>query len=149
MFKGKVYMYSNINGKEEKLEREFDNPQDFQSFAGQVPAFQMLNRMPMFGLDGWNSLHNYLEDFLDKKLGLDYQSPDDQQSLIDLNKYEQALEEIEYNKTHKDARAKQLKTTLQKLKEYKKTFKEEHRDDFIGQIDEDIKKAEEELKKLE
>ena len=75
----------------------------------------------MFGLDGWNSLHNYLEDFLDKKLGLDYQSPDDQQSLIDLNKYEQALEEIEYNKTHKDARAKQLKTTLQKLKEYKKT----------------------------
>lgn len=149
MFKGKVYMYSNINGKEEKLEREFDNPQEFRSFASQVPAFQMFTRLPRFGLDGRNNLHNYLEDFLERRLGLDYQSPEPQQAIVNLAPYEDALAQIAYQKSHKDEYAKQLKTSLQKLKEYKKTFKEEHRDDLIVQIDEDIKKTEEELKKLE
>jgi hypothetical protein len=68
MFKGKVYMYSNINGREEKLEREFDNPQEFQSFAGQMPAVQLLNRFPSFGRDGFNSIHNYFENLLDRRL---------------------------------------------------------------------------------
>lgn len=138
-----------MNGKEEKLEREFDNPQDFRSFASQVPAFQTLTRLPTFGLDGRNSLHNYLEDFLERKLGLDYQAADPEQSLVNMAPYEDALEQIAYQKSHKEEYSKHLKTTLQKLKEYKKTFKEEQRDDLIGQIDEDIKKTEEELKKLE
>ena len=68
MFKGKVYMYSNMNGREEKLEREFDNPQEFQSFAKQIPAFQMLNRVPLFGLDVRDTFHTYFENLLDKRL---------------------------------------------------------------------------------
>ncbi len=142
-------MYSNINGREEKLEREFDNPQEFQSFAGQMPAVQLLNRFPSFGRDGFTSIHNYFENLLDRRLWLGYQEPENQQSLVDLNKYEDAIQQIEYQKAHKDEHTKQLKATLQKLKDYKKTFKEEHREDMMGQLDEDIKKIEEELKKSE
>ncbi|MBO7094777.1 hypothetical protein IKI14_04230 [bacterium] len=32
MFKGKVYVYRNNNGKEEEFEKEFDNPQEFNNF---------------------------------------------------------------------------------------------------------------------
>lgn len=142
-------MYSNVNGREEKLEREFDNPQEFQSFAGQVPAFQLFNRLPSFGWDGFNSLHNYFENLLDRKLGLSYEPTQQQESLVDLHKYEDALEQIEYQRAHKDEHLKQLKATLQKLKDYKKKFKEEQREDMIGQLDEDIKKIEEELKRSE
>ena len=142
-------MYSNINGREEKLEREFDNPQEFQSFAGQMPAFQLLNRFPSFGRDGLNSIHNYFENLLDRRLWLGYQDAEQPQALVDLNKYEDAIQQIEYQKAHKDEHTKQLKATLQKLKDYKKKFKEENREDMLGQLDEDIKKIEEELKKSE
>lgn len=150
MFKGKVYMYSNINGREEKLEREFDNPQEFHSFAKQTPAFQMRNNIPFLWLGGWDNFHNYLDNFLDQRLGLGHQeSYENTSSLVDLDKYEKTLEEIEYQKVHKDEHTKQLKSTLQKLKEYKKKFKEENREDMMANIDEDIKKIEEELKKNE
>lgn len=142
-------MWSNMNGREEKLEREFDNPQDFQSFTKQIPAFQMLNRVPFFGLDARDNFHNYFENLLDKRLGFDDQSPNDAQVLVDLNKYENALEEIEYQKSHKEEHQKHLKANLQKLKDYKKRFKEENKEDMVLQIDEDIKKIEEELKKTE
>lgn len=142
-------MYSNINGKEEKLEREFDNPQAFQSFAEQMPAFQVLNRFPSLGRDGFTSIQNYFENLLDRRLWLGYQDSDQQQSLVDLDKYEDAIQQIEYQKAHKDEHTKQLKATLQRLKDYKKKFKEENREDMIGQLDDDIKKIEEELKKSE
>jgi hypothetical protein len=32
MFKGKVYVYKNNNGKVEEFEKEFDNLQDFLNF---------------------------------------------------------------------------------------------------------------------
>ena len=142
-------MYSNVNGREEKLEREFDNPQDFQSFAGQVPAFQIFNRLPSFGRDGITSLHNYFENLLDRRLGLGYQEQEPTDSLVDLHKYEDALQHIDYQKAHKEEHVKQLKTTLQKLKDYKKKFKEEQRDDIISQLDADIQRIEDELKKSE
>jgi len=70
MFKGKVYMYSNVNGREEKLEREFDNPQDFQSFAQQMPAFSLWKTSPLLSLDGRSNFHEYVEHLLDRRLGL-------------------------------------------------------------------------------
>ena len=142
-------MYSNMNGREEKLEREFDNPQEFQSFAKQIPAFQMLNRVPLFGLDVRDTFHTYFENLLDKRLWVDYQPQSESHGLVDLNKYEDALAQIEYEKVHKDDHQKQLKSSLQKLKDYKKRFKEEQKEDMIIQIDEDIKKIEEELKNNE
>lgn len=85
---------------------------------------------------------------MEKKLWLEHYDQDTPSSLVDLNKYEKTLEEIEYQKAHKDEHIKWLKITLQKLKDYKKRFKEEEREDMLTTIEEDIKKVEEELKAL-
>lgn len=148
MFKGKVYMYINVNGKEEKLEREFDNPQDFQFFAKQMPSFSIGIGSHPLGLNGWGNINDYFDYLLDKKMG--GQSSIAKQEmpwLVNMDKYEQALEELEYQKTHKEEHLKELKATMKKLKDYKKKFTEEGKEDLITQIDEDIKKIEEEIEK--
>jgi hypothetical protein len=160
MFKGKVYVYKNINWKEEKIEREFDNPQEFQSFAKTnnvwwLERFADRLTSPMLWLWEWANLQNYFDNLIDRRLWLNYKNWDDENqdnyvewSLIDLNKYEQELEKIEYQKQHKDESLKLLKNSLHKLKEYKKRFKDEWREDIIESIDSDIKKVEEEIAKL-
>jgi len=154
MFKGRVYVYKNINWKEEKIEREFDNPQDFQSFA-KTNNVLWLDRFtsPLLWLGDWANLQNYFDSLVDRKLWLtydgDYNNDYGEQSIVDLDKYEQELEKIEYQKQHKDDNLKSLKSSLQKLKDYKKKFKEEAREDIIQQIDIDIKKIEEEILKID
>lgn len=160
MFKGKVYVYKNINWKEEKIEREFDNPQDFQSFAKTnnvlwLESFTNTLVSPMLWLGDWVNLQSYFDNLIDKRFWLTYNWDEYDQknyvgwNLVDLNKYEEELEKIEYQKQHKDENLKSLKNSLQKLKEYKSRFKDEGRGDLIEDIDSDIKKIEEEIKNLD
>lgn len=160
MFKGKVYVYKNINWKEGKIEREFDNPQEFQSFAKTnniwwLERFTNTLTSPMLWLWEWANLQNYFDNLIDRRLWLNYNWDGEDQdnyvewSLVDLNKYEQELEKIEYQRQHKDENLKSLKNSLHKLKEYKKRFKDEWREDMIENIDSDIKKVEEEIAKLD
>ena len=160
MFKGKVYVYKNINWKEEKIEREFDNPQEFQSFAKTnniwwLERFTNTLTSPMLWLWEWANLQNYFDNLIDRRLWLNYNWDDEDQdnyvewNFVDLNKYEQELEKIEYQRQHKDENLKSLKNSLHKLKEYKKRFKDEWREDMIENIDSDIKKIEEEIAKLD
>jgi hypothetical protein len=72
MFKGKIYIYKNLNGREEKIEREFDNAHDFQSFARDHDVGFRPFHTPMLGLGDWANLQNYFDMLVDKKLGLSY-----------------------------------------------------------------------------
>lgn len=152
MFKGRVYVYKNINWKEEKIEREFDNPHDFHSFA-KTNNVLWLDKFtsPMLWLGDRANLQNYFDNLVDRKLWLTYDGDYDygEQPIVDLNKYEQELEKIEYQKQHKDDNLKLLKNNLNTLKDYKKKFKDEAREDIVEQIDADIKKIEEEIKKID
>lgn len=147
MFKAKVYQYSNINGKENKIEREFDNEQDYQNFI------QNNENQSMFGFNWWSlrEFNKYLDDFFDRKLGYDFwetenELPYFENSPVDLSKYEQELRKIENDKKAKEAKKNQLESTLSKLREYRKKFKEEWKDDLVKNIDSDISKVQEELK---
>ena len=153
MFKWKIYVYKNVNGKEEKIEREFDNPKDFQAFAQQNDVLQYEDmQMPRLWLWDRVNLNNYFEDLIDRRLGIPVfegaEEPALANSVVDLDKYEEELQKIEYQKQHKDEHTKALKSTLQKLKDYKKQFKSEGRDDMVKQIDDDIKKVEAEIASL-
>ncbi len=156
MFKGKVCVYKNINWKEEKIEREFDNPNDFQSFAN-TNAVWWLDSLasPMLWLGDWANLQTYFDSLIDRRFWLSYDWEDDYQEsfehwwFVDLRKYEDELEKIEYQKQHKDDHLKLLKDDLHKLKEYKKKFKDEGRDDVVENIDFDIKNIEQEIKSLD
>ena len=152
MFKGKVYVYRNNNWKEEEFEKEFDNPQEFNNFRKtyRQPEFEG----PFMWLWDRAHLQNYFNNLIDRRFGLG--SPDeaieDKKSLpngIDLDAYEDELQKIEYNKAHKAEEIQTLKDTLNKLKDYKKRFKAEGRDDMVEKIDKDIATTQEKLDALE
>lgn len=153
MFKGKIYIYKNLDGREEKIEREFDNANDFQSFAREHDVGFRPFRMPMLWLWEWANLQHYFDAIVDRKLWLAYNDDGEstlqkENTIVDLDKYDQELKKIEYQKQHKEETLTTLKDTLHKLKEYKKRFKENGQDTMIEQLDIDIKKVEEEIEKL-
>jgi len=151
MFKWKVYVYRNNNGKEEEFEKEFDNPQEFNNFrkSYRQPEFEG----PFMGLGDRAHLQNYFNNLIDSRFWLGTKSePEEKMSLpnwINLDEYENELQKIEYNKAHKAEEIQELKDTLTKLKDYKKRFKAEWRDDMIEKIDKDIATVQEKLDSLE
>ena len=152
MFKGKVYVYRNNNGKEEEFEKEFDNPQEFNNFrkSYRQPEFEG----PFMGLGDRAHLQNYFNNLIDRRFWLESipEPQQEQKSLpdwINLDEYEQELQKIEYNKAHKAEEIQELEDTLTKLKDYKKRFKAEWRDDMIEKIDKDISTVQEKLDSLE
>ena len=152
MFKWKVYIYRNNNGKEEEFEKEFDNPQEFNNFrkSYRQPEFEG----PFMGLGDRAHLQNYFNDLIDRRFWLESipEPQQEQKSLpdwINLDEYEQELQKIEYDKAHKAEEIQELKDTLTKLKDYKKRFKAEWRDDMIEKLDKDIATVQEKLDSLE
>ena len=152
MFKWKVYIYRNNNGKEEEFEKEFDNPQEFNNFrkSYRQPEFEG----PFMGLGDRAHLQNYFNNLIDRRFWLESipEPQQEQKSLpdwINLDEYEQELQKIEYDKAHKAEEIQELKDTLTKLKDYKKRFKAEWRDDMIEKIDKDIATVQEKLDSLE
>ena len=151
MFKWKVYVYRNNNWKEEEFEKEFDNPQEFNNFrkSYRQPEFEG----PFMGLGDRAHLQNYFNNLIDSRFWLGTKfDPEEKMSLpnwINLDEYENELQKIEYNKAHKAEEIQGLKDTLAKLKDYKKRFKSEWRDDMIEKIDKDIATVQEKLDSLE
>ena len=151
MFKGKVYVYRNNNGKEEEFEKEFDNPQEFNNF-------RKTYRQPEFGgpfMWLWDRAHlqNYFNSLIDRRFWLETmeetEEPKYLPNWVNHDKYEDELQKIEYKKAHKAEKLQELKDTLAKLKEYKKKFKAEGRDDMIEEIDKDIDSIQKELDEIE
>jgi hypothetical protein len=69
MFKGKIYLYKNSDGKEEKVEKEFDNKDEFNEYIEKNPELKKLEsefemiRFPK----SFNEIREFFNDF-DKKL---------------------------------------------------------------------------------
>lgn len=150
MFKAKVFHYSNVNWKENKFEKEFDNEREYQEYI-------RWEENTMFSSDWWNvmNFNKYLDDFFNRKIlwfsNLPLKEDSNSQldnSIVDISKYEEELQKIEYDKKNKESRKRQLEGALFKLKDYKKRFKDEWREDMIGKIDEDIKRIDAEIKAL-
>ena len=152
MFKWKVYVYRNNNGKEEEFEKEFDNPQEFNNFRKtyRQPEFEG----PFMGLWDWAHLQNYFNNLIDRRFWL-WAMPDTEEehkslpNWVNLDEYEDELQKIEYSKAHKAEKLQELKDTLAKLKDYKKRFKAEGRDDMVEKIDKDIDSTQKALDEIE
>ena len=164
-FKGKVYVYRNNNGHEEEFEKEFDTPEEFNRFNQQYHQPELTG--PFMGLGDWANLQNFFNDLIDQRFGLGYYDEpcecdeccDDEtceshqkEELpygIDMNKYENEMKKIEYQKAHKSEEIQKIKKTLEQLEDYKKKFKSEGRDDMVKDLDNDIKKLQKKLDELE
>ena len=152
MFKGKVYVYKNNNGKVEEFEKEFDNLQDFLNFKRSYnqPEFEE----PMLWLTGWTNLQNYFDNLINRRLWLwtMIEPEEEQQYLpnwVNLNEYEKELQNMEYEEAHKSEKVQELKNSLAKLEDYKNKFKAKGRDDMVKKIDKDIAATKKELDALE
>ena len=152
MFKGKVYVYRNNNWKEEEFEKEFDNPQEFNNFrrSYRQPEFEG----PFMWLGDRAHLQNYFNNLIDRRFWLESmeEPQEEKRSLpkwINLDEYENELQKIEYNKAHKAEEIQELKDALAKLRDYKKRFKAEWRDDMVEKLDKDIDATQKALDDLE
>lgn len=153
MFKGKISIYKNLNGKENKIEQEFDNESDYNRFI-EENKIQLWEFNQSFFSNIYD-LEKYIDDAFFKRIwkffthtktpGLDYQRID---WLPSLDKYASEYEKILSEKKAKENQKNALKQTIEWLKDYKKKFENEWRNDLIQQIQQDIKKYEEELKKF-
>lgn len=159
MFKGKVYSYSNINWKEKKFEKEFDDVREYNHFIRSNPEFSNFSDLDKWiSFDSMLDFNNYLEDFFNSKFILSepknskvLESPNDSENIInwvDLSKYEKEVEKIEKEKKEKERKKWLLEKALEKLKWYLEKFKKENKQDLVKKIEEDIKKVEKDLKEL-
>ncbi len=65
MFKWKVYLYKNMNGKEEKVEKEFDNQDDFDKYIEQNPELKKMEK-DFEKIDfpkSFNEMKKFFDDF--------------------------------------------------------------------------------------
>ncbi len=147
MFKWKVYFYQNINGKEKKVEKEFNNPNEYYDFINSHPEFN--NNLLEIG-----NLDNYLENFFNSRFALEpvYDEVSSVNNLlpegVDLDKYEIEAKKIDEEKRKKKEEKNLLEKSLEKLKEFLEKFKKEKKEDLVKKIKKDIEKVEEKLKKL-
>lgn len=147
MFKGKIYSYTNINWKEKRFEKEFNNFEEYNDFLNSNPEFNTNNFLTGFD--------NYLENFFNSKFALNptYENNLSKKLLpesvdINLEKYEKEAKKIDEEKEKNKQEKSLLEKTKEKLKWYLEKFKEEWKEDLVKNIKEDIKKIEEKLKKL-
>ncbi|HMT27425.1 MAG TPA: hypothetical protein PKD96_03905 [Candidatus Absconditabacterales bacterium] len=67
MFKGKVVIYKNINGKEQHISKEFDNPQDYEYFIKNSPVKEIQHLEQSIKFPQRNEFTDYMENLFDSK----------------------------------------------------------------------------------
>lgn len=73
MFKGKVYLYKNIDGKEEKVEKYFDNQDKFNKYIEQNPELKKMEKdfEKIEFPKSFDDIKKFFDDF-DKKFFWDF-----------------------------------------------------------------------------
>ena len=157
MFKGKVYSYSNINWKEKRFEKEFDDVGEYNNFLSSSPEFSPFSRLDRsLSFDSMFDFNRYLDDFFNSRFTLSEPKsnkilkPSETSNVewLDLSKYEDEIRKIDKEKEEQIKKKWMLEWALEKLKSYLERFKNEKREDLVKKIEEDIKKVEKDLEEL-
>ena len=151
MFKAKVTIVKNVNGKEEKIEKEFNSPEEYEKFLRQNRLASLPE--PRLTLSEWGALGDFIDSIFEDKLNDFFVSlPEAEEEFeevpVDIRKYEQEAKKIEKEKEKKEAKKAEIKRAIEKLKSFVKTFEKEGKKDLAKSAKEDIKKLEAELKSL-
>ena len=68
MFKGKIYVYKNVNGKNEEMSKEFDDEKAFNEFIEKNPSLKEFNHIKIWELKWPRSLFDLRWFFEDAEL---------------------------------------------------------------------------------
>lgn len=66
MFKGKVHLYKNVDGKEEEIKKNFDNEKEFNAFVDKNPELKKLQEFKWKPIK-WPSLSGFKDLLEDTK----------------------------------------------------------------------------------
>lgn len=146
-FKGKVYYYSNINGQENTIEKEFDTQEDMNEYLQKndttMPRF--MNPTPRIS---WFA--PWFDEFFDQRMHRLWLTP--RQNALD---YDPTLNELEKRKAEieaKEEREKEEKSFLEKRRDERKKlvdfFKKRDDKSAVEKAQDGLKKVEEKLKNL-
>ena len=151
MFKGKVYIYRNNNGKEEEFEKEFDNPQEFDNFRRTYHQPEFWG--PYMWLWEWAHLHNYLKNLINGERSLEFSDePEEYICLpdgVDLGIYEDELQKKECEEAENNKKLLWFKNGLAKLEEMKKKFEDKWNKNMLKKINKDIEATQKEIDALQ
>jgi len=150
MFKGKVLIQKldPETGQVYTIEKEFDNPEEYQKFIMENSVFFDFVKPKLY------NFNNLLETFLDiinKHLSNNIEKEkesDEVKWLPDISFYENELNKIREVKERKQKRLEELEKALEKLKKYKEEFIKEWRYDIVERIEKDIKKVKRKIEKI-
>ena len=157
MFKWKVYSYSNIDWKEKRFEKEFNDMWEYNSFLSTDPEFLGFNKLNSWiSFDSMFDFNRYLDDFFNSRVALSESKNNkvlknfepSNIEWVNLSKYEDEIRKMDKDKEEKNNKKWILELALKKLKSYLERFKQEKREDLVKKIEEDIKKVKKDLEKL-
>jgi hypothetical protein len=156
MFKGKIVYYENINGKEEKFEKEFDDQKEYADFINSSDDSQWdlcVHTSHWYPHGSWLWPKWTVESFsrpdscsdasaISKKDGVFFESA------VDISKYEKAEKKMENDKKNVWVKKEKLKETKEKLEGFLEKFKTAGKLDLVKDIESDLEKVEQELAAL-
>lgn len=146
MFEGKIYIYKNVNGKEQKIEKKFNNPEEYNDFISKNPELKKFNDNKIDLVTDFINLWKHLYGSANNKLEDLWILWSDDETNVNLKEYENALKEAQIE-TNKEEEKNKYEKILEKLEYYLKEFKKINKKELIQKIEEDIKKIKEKLSK--
>lgn len=145
-FKGKVCYYSNINGKEQHLEKEFDSQDAMNQFIQEQDGWMHVPQFSFPTLQTRWPTHrdNWLDDFFEKKLSAKALTTSTPSSLDDLRREKTRLEREEQEQAKRKSLLEKL---LEEAKELKAFFSKRNDKENMQKADAEIQKYENELQR--
>ena len=160
-FKGKVVFQSNINWKTQRIEKDFNSQDEFDTFVNKnphlVPFRDFEDFFPSFGNfdKALSNMNRFLSHPFFDKIWNVISPQSDSSSIklsndqtIDLNSYKNEISKIENEKKEKDKKKESLDDAKKELENYIQTFENEWKHDLAKKANEDLLKINQELKNL-
>lgn len=149
-FKGKVMYYSNINGQEKRVEKEFDSQDAMNTYMHDNDmSFSRPSYQP-FWLGNWWGFNSWIDTFFDNKLTSMWYTPSTSQSSLSYDDSFDALKRqklaLEKEERNKEKQKSFLEKRLQDWKDLKDFFNKKWHKEEVEKAEKGIKDCEEKLK---
>lgn len=146
-FKGKVMYYSNINGQEKRLEKEFDSQDDMNKYM-QENDVQFPRLMQWFGMPSMWWFPSWFDDFFDQKLYSMGFTPTGTALSYDawFDELQKKKAELEEQERAQKQQKSFLEKRLEEWKQLKEFFAKRKDTDAVAKAEEGIKDCQEQLK---
>lgn len=138
MFHGKFTYFKSLNGKIYRIEKDFDDPRDFEAFVLGGTPMHLMGHHNQAQKSSCCPTGDCMVDEIEKL-----------SSGSRISDYHRELEEMESAEREQAELLEKKKHGLQELRDLRAKFADKERWDIVDRIDTDIRALEEEIKNME